>query len=140
MGFFICCWTLPAQELMDDALAIADTRPPQVVLDKFHDEYREVTPKWTREGSLFRAEFVDPNTLKGACMVYDHDGKVVRRETEMGNNTYPAGILQYFIKKYPGEKFKTWSSLDNSGSRKYYICRDKTKVWFDHDGKFIEER
>src|SRR4051812_27760320 len=73
--------------------------PPQVVLDKFTREFPEVTPSWRMDGQNFKAEFMDPLTLKGTAIVYDKEGRVIRRENEVDNTSYPQSINDYFIKK-----------------------------------------
>jgi hypothetical protein len=112
--------------------------PPQKILEKFTKEYPGVTPSWRMDGQNFMAEFVDPLTLKGCSIVYDKDANVLRRENEMENSSYPQSINDYYIKKFPGEKFKTWSSLDTKGERSYFIKREKEIVWFDKEGKPLE--
>jgi hypothetical protein len=114
--------------------------PPKVILDKFTKEYPRVTPSWRMDGQNFVAEFVDPVSLKGVSVVYDKEGNVVRKESEVENASYPQGINDYYIKKYPGEKFKTWSSLDDKGERRYFIRREKETVWFDQEGHVIADK
>jgi hypothetical protein len=114
--------------------------PPKVVLDKFTQSYPDITPEWKMDGKNFVANFVDPNTLKGISIVYDKDGNVIRKETELENSSYPQSINDYYIKKYPGEKYKTWSSVDNSGANTYFIKRENETIWFDKDGNFVKPR
>jgi hypothetical protein len=112
--------------------------PPQVVLDKFTKTYPDITPGWKMDGKNFVASFVDPNTLKNVNIVYDKDGNVIRKETELENSSYPQSINDYYIKKYPGEKYKTWSSVDNTGTPTYYIKRATETIWFDKNGNFVK--
>jgi hypothetical protein len=113
-------------------------QPPQEIVDKFTKEHPGITPAWHMDGKNFAAEYVDPNTFKGISIVYAPDGSVLRRESEMENSSYPAGINDYYIKKYPGEKFKTWRSLDDKGVQSYYIKRANETVWFDQEGRYID--
>jgi len=113
--------------------------PPQIVLDKFKQAYPDITPEWKMDGKNFVASFVDPNTLKGINVVYDKDGNVIRKETELENSSYPQSINDYYIKKYPGEKYKTWSSVDNTGVSTYYIKRANETIWFDKGGNFVRK-
>ena len=112
--------------------------PPQIILDKFTKEYPNITPSWRMDGQNFMAEFMDPMTMKGVAIVYDKEGNVVRRENEMENSSYPQSINDYYIKTYPGEKYKTWSSLDQKGVRSFFIKREKETVWFDKEGKPVQ--
>jgi hypothetical protein len=114
-----------------------DVVPPATIIEKFNKEHPGMTPSWKADGTNFRADFVDPNTFKGCSILYDKDGNVIRRENEMENASYPQTINDYYIKHFPGEKFKTWTSLDNSGQKKYYIRRENEVVWFDKDGNYI---
>jgi hypothetical protein len=116
----------------------AQITPPPAIEEKFKNEHPSVTPTWSMDGQNFKAEFIDPATFKGNSIVYDKEGNVMRRENEMENSSYPQGINDFYIKKYPGEKFKTWSSQDNSGERSYFIRRDNEIVWFDKEGNYID--
>src|SRR3954471_2149892 len=130
---------VPANAAEKKALPESIT-PPDNILEKFNKEYPGITASWRMDGQNFKAEFVDPNTLKGNSIVYDKAGNVVRRENEMENASYPESINQYYIKHFPGEKFKTWSSQDDKGERSYYIKRNSETVWFDKEGKYIEPK
>jgi hypothetical protein len=112
--------------------------PPSAIAEKFKNEFPGITPIWHIDGKNFVAEFVDPNTFKGISVVYDKDGNIIRRESELENSSYPSSINDYYIKKYPGEKFKTWRSADEKGQVTYYIKRQSGLVWFDKEGKYIE--
>lgn len=115
--------------------AVPQAKPPQVVIDNFTKEYPDITPGWRVDGENFIADFVDPNTLKGVRIVYDKDGRVIRRENELENASYPQSINDYFIKKYPGEKYRTWTSQDNAGVKRYFIMRQDETIYFDQEGK-----
>jgi len=123
---------------MKEKTLTAEVDPPAVVKENFKKEFPEVTPVWKMDGVNFRAEFVDAVSLKGRSVTYDPNGKVLRRESEMDNASYPQAINDYFIKKYPGEKFKTWTTTDAQGEKAYYIRREAGLVWFDKDGQPVE--
>lgn len=131
---------LPAQVPVNTGSSTSgnQTQPPPAIVDKFTNEHPGITPAWHMDGKNFTAEYVDPNTFKGVSIVYDKDGNVIRRESEMENSSYPASINDYYIKKYPGEKFKTWRSLDDKGAQTYFIKRSSGTVWFDKDGNYID--
>ena len=128
---------IPANAARDKSLP-AKITPPPVIEEKFKNEFPAVTPSWKMDGQNFKAEYVDPVTFKGNTIVYDKEGNVIRRENEMENSSYPQGINDYYIKRFPGEKFKTWSSQDNTGERSYFIKRENEVVWFDKEGLYIE--
>ena len=115
-------------------------QPPKVVSEKFKREYPEVTPTWHVEEKYYVADFTDTISFKGISLVYDKNGKIVRRESEMENSTYPAKINDYFVKNYPGEKFKTYKCLDDKGIQSYCIKRPTGALWFDKEGNYIPEK
>ncbi len=140
IALLICTMNSTAQIPVDagqDKTIPAQVVPPQAIVDKFIKEYPGITPSWRMDGKNFQAEFVNPTTFKGNVIVYDKDGNVIRRENEMENASYPPNINTYFIKKYPGEKFKTWTTQNENGEETYYIKRNNEIVWFDKNGNYI---
>jgi hypothetical protein len=115
-----------------------EVKPPDVIVERFNKEHPGVTPTWRMDGKNYVADFVDANTLKGMTIVYDAEGKVIRRESEVENSSYPQVINDYYIKHYPGEKYRTWTSQDEKGERRYFIKRDRNTLWFDKEGKIVE--
>ena len=111
--------------------------PPEPVLEAFKKEFPSITPAWSMDGGNFKAVFVDPTSLKGVTIVYDKTGNVVRRDSELDNSSYPESINSFYIKNYPGEKYKTWVSTDDKGTRTYYIQRGEKLLWFDSEGKVV---
>ena len=116
----------------------AEEKTPASIQEKFKKEYPDVTPTWRKDEKYYVADFTDTNSFKGTTIAYDKNGNVVRRESEMENSTYPAAINNYFVKNYPGEKFKTWKSLDETGEQKYCIKREYQVLWFDKEGNYID--
>lgn len=113
-------------------------QPPKDIGDKFKKEYPEITPTWHVEEKYYIADFTDTISFKGISIVYDNNGKVVRRENEMENSSYPANINTYYVKNYPGEKFKTYKSVNDKGAPSYRIKRDSGILWFDNEGNYID--
>jgi len=112
--------------------------PPSFIEEKFKKEYPGITPTWHMDERLYIADFTDTMSFRGISIVYDRKGKIVRRESEMENSTYPQRINDYFVKNYPGEKFKTWKCLDDKGIHSYCIKRPAGPLWFDKEGNYIE--
>lgn len=113
-------------------------QPSKKVLDKFKAEYPQITPTWKLERNNYVADFSDTTTFKAITIVYDKNAKVVRREMEVENSSYPQNINTYFVKNYPGEKFRTWKSYDDKGAQTYCIKRSEGAVWFDKEGNYID--
>ena len=113
-------------------------QPPKTIHEKFRSEYPDITPTWHVEEKYYVADFSDTVSFRGISIAYDKNGKVVRRESEMENSTYPAAINTYYVKNYPGEKFKTWKSIDDKGKHSYCIKREGGALWFDREGNYID--
>lgn len=113
-------------------------QPPPAIVEKFNSEYPEITPAWHVEKSYYVADFSDTTTLRGISIVYDKNGKIVRRESELENSTYPAKINTYFVKNYPGEKFRTWKCVDDRGTQSFCIKRPDGPLWFDNQGNYFD--
>lgn len=135
--FIFLLISLSAQIPANSGGPVADM-PPSFIEENFKKEYPGITPTWHVDETLFIADFTDPNIFKGVSIVYDRKGNVVRRENEMENSTYPQAINEYFVKNYPGEKFKTWKCQDDKGMQGYCIKRPSGAVRFNKEGKYIE--
>lgn len=114
-----------------------NVQPTTIVLNKFSAAYPNVSPAWALQDEIYSAEYRDANTNMERVVSYDKQGNVFSIENELHNDAYPASIATYFIKKYPGEKFTTWSYEDGMGNKMYYILRGEESVWFSNEGKFI---
>src|SRR5687768_6805451 len=89
-----------------------DEQTPAAITDKFNSEHPGVPATWKKDGDNYKVDFVDPDSNMGQIIVYDRNGSILRRESELDNLAYPQSINDYFIKTYPGEKYKTWGSQD----------------------------
>lgn len=108
---------------------------PTVVTNKFNTDYPNTSATWDRDGSNYRAQYMDAKNDRWSAAVYDRNGNLMYREWQMGANTYPVGISDYYTSTYPNETYNVWSSQDNSGDQSYYVTRSNEKIWFDKDGK-----
>lgn len=114
---------------------------PTAVVTKFTTDYPGVTAVWKADGENFKASFNDPISKLGRMIVYDKDGKVIRKESEVDESVYPKQIGEFYNKNYPGEKYQVWSSEDSeSGQMLYYSGRNMEIMWFDKDGTKVPER
>jgi hypothetical protein len=114
-----------------------NVQPPGLVLTNFNAAYANVSPKWMLQDEIYSAEYRDVNSNMGRVVSYDKLGNIVAIENELTNDAYPQPIGTYFVKKYPGEKYNTWSYEDGMGNKMYYILRGEQSIWFSSEGKFI---
>ena len=108
---------------------------PVAVEQKFSIEQPDVSPRWTREGGLYKATFVNPVNNLGYMITYDETGKVIKREKELEQQEYPPLIAQYHEKKFPGEGLAVWASVDSAGHVRYFSQKNNSLFWFDKDGR-----
>jgi len=112
-------------------------QPPKVVAEKFKTEFPGIIPAWRIEDNYYVADFADTSSFKGRSIAYDKNAKIFRRESEVENSSYPSNINTYYMKNYPGEKFKTFKSWDEKGVPTYCIKRTSGSLWFDKEGNYI---
>ncbi|MEO6305157.1 MAG: hypothetical protein ABIP51_18505 [Bacteroidia bacterium] len=113
---------------------------PKEVTEKFTKQHPEITPNWSKENKNYKATYEDPKTAKQVIIVYDKNGEVIRKESELDNMDYPKQIHEYYSKNYPEEKYKTWSVQDHTGVNSYYVNHGPEIIWFDKDGKYIPDQ
>src|SRR5688572_6556895 len=65
---------------------------PSMVVERFNREYPGVSGNWIKDGENFRVEFVDPQSHLGHIIVYDRNGEVIRRESELDGPSNPNAI------------------------------------------------
>lgn len=115
--------------------------PPSTITNRFSTEYPNLTPTWQMDGTNYSAQYTDRTTNMGRIVVYDKNGNVIRTESEMGDDTYPQAIGDYYSKNYPSEKdYTIWSSDDGKGNTTYYSKRKSGTVWFDKNGKYMTNK
>lgn len=114
---------------------------PAAVLQKFIAEQPGITAVWKADGENYKAAFTDPTTKLGRIVVYDKEGNVLRRESEIDQQTAPAPIGDYYKKNHPGETYQVWRSEDaGNGQQLYYSGRNLETIWFDKEGTKLTER
>jgi hypothetical protein len=112
--------------------------PPEHITTQFNTDYpgkNEVS--WRPEGKNFVVTYKDPKTGMSNMLVYDADGKIIRKESEVDKEIYPSGINDYYTKEYPKESYKVWQTEKQNGKTYYYINRKGKTIWFDQTGKNI---
>ena len=107
---------------------------PSLIVEKFNREYPGVSGSWTTDGENFKVEFTDPQSHLGHIIVYDRNGDVIRRESELDGPKNPNAINEYYKKNFPGEDIKTWSVEEKNGDRSYYAKRKEELLRFNKDG------
>jgi hypothetical protein len=108
---------------------------PSLVKENFTREQPGDAGTWTKDGDNYRVEFTDKESRLGHVIVYDRNGNVVRRDSEIEN--VPAPINDYYKKNYPGETFRTWSAKDEKGGNYYYSNRQSETLRFNNEGKLV---
>jgi len=108
---------------------------PNVVIERFNREYPGVSGNWSVDGENFKVQFTDPQSHLGHIIVYDSNGEVLRRESELDGPKNPNAINDYFKKNYPGEQLKTWQVEEKNGDVSYYANRKEEVLRFNKDGK-----
>lgn len=110
---------------------------PIVVEQKFLLENPDVKAIWSKDGDLYRAAFINPVNNLGYVLVYNKDGRVVKREKELEHNEYPAPIVAFHDKYYPGEGLAIYSSIDSLGNLLFYSRKNNKVFWFDTSGRLL---
>jgi hypothetical protein len=114
--------------------------PPESVTTAFNNENAgNSNVSWKVEGDNYWVSYTDPKSNLGHIIVYDKDGKVVRKENEVDNLTYPSAISDYYSKQYPKESYKVWQTERSPGHTYYFISRKGKVLWFDQTGKNVYE-
>jgi len=63
------------------------TPVPEVVKTTFANEFPTIQPKWELDNKNYKAIYSDPKTHSKGIIIYDPEGKVIRRDIE--TNTTP---------------------------------------------------
>lgn len=61
---------------------IATESVPEAVRTTFNNEFPTIQPKWEIDNKNYKAIFSDPKTNSKGLIIYDPEGKVVRRDIE----------------------------------------------------------
>jgi hypothetical protein len=121
------------------ATPVEKSEVPTLIIEKFTKEFPRVQPSWMREGDNFKAVFENQETHLPQSVIYDRNGNVIRRETQLDELSAPGAINEFYNKNFPGEKLNTWEAEDNSGVKTYYTKRSTEVIRFDKDGKLLRD-
>jgi hypothetical protein len=110
---------------------------PEQITSKFNIDYPNAKPTWAMDGSYYTATYQDQELHLGRSFTYDKNGNLMRTDRELNGTSYPPAIDDYYLKNHPNEKYKIWSSEDNTGMTSYYSKRDGKTLWFDHNGTYM---
>ena len=115
---------------------------PGGVSKRYNTDYPNMQSSWSMNGKNYRADYMDTKTNKGRAVIYYPSGNPLMTERELGTGDYPRSINEYYNTNYPNEKYKVWSSEDNTGKRSYYVTRKSDVIWFDDKGTYrsLEQR
>ncbi|MBA3665719.1 MAG: hypothetical protein H0W61_16170 [Bacteroidetes bacterium] len=114
--------------------------PPEHITTRFNNEYPgKNSVSWKVEGNNYWVTYTDPKTNMVNVIVYDKEGKIIRKESEADKNTYPSDIGDFYSKQYPKEKYKVWQTEKEPGKTYYFITRKGKLIWFDQTGKNISD-
>jgi hypothetical protein len=131
--FVGCCFSQAQTGQSGSAETKDPAEVPSLVKDNFTREQPGDAGSWSKDGDNYRVEFVDKESRRGHVIIYDRNGNVVRRDSEV--ESVPGPINDYYNKNYPGESFRTWSAQDPKGEKYYYSNRQSEVLRFDKEGK-----
>jgi len=107
---------------------------PSLVTERFSREFPGISGSWSTDGENYKVEFIDPQSHLGHIIVYDRNGNVIRRESELDGPKNPGAINEYNKKNFPGEDLKTWAVEQKNGDKSYYTKRNEDIIWFNKEG------
>ena len=109
---------------------------PQAVANSFTNAYHSVKTEWRKVGNDFEAAFEDNGTR--TYVVYDNNGKLVRKEVTIKSETLPSGSIEYIKTTYGNNEVKQVRKItDASGKVIYRATVKESRLYFDDNGKFI---
>lgn len=137
----IAAWVFSMNILFAQTTTTDYNSVPNNVSQQFTKDYPNSNADWVVDGdNNYMAEFKKPTTKGATIVVYDRDGRLVRTESELAENSYPKEIDNYYSKQFPNTKYKVWSSKDARGTTTYYIKQNGDVHWFDKDGKYTSSK
>jgi len=116
------------------------TKAPKKVSNKFIEQYPNVKPSWTLDGENYQAKYPDSKTQLNHFVLYDKEGNVMRKESELDYKEYPVVINQYHSWRFPNETFKVLQCEAPNGDKYYYSKRKNEIIKFDTLGNYISDK
>ena len=114
---------------------------PDKVQMTFKSKYPDATGVvWTTgDNNTYMATYTDKDGNQNVVAL-NGDGKIVRTETVLMVDQYPAPIKTYYMKNYPTEKtYHVWVVTDENGNKTYYTREHGARLWFDKTGNYLRE-
>ncbi|MEO6305023.1 MAG: hypothetical protein ABIP51_17810 [Bacteroidia bacterium] len=116
------------------------TKAPKAVSTKFAAEYPGIKPVWKMADNNYEATYTDPDTKLNNFVLYDKEGGVIKKETELNYTDYPVKINQYYSQRFPEEKIHILKCEAPNGEN-YYFAKHKDRIIkFDTDGNYMAEK
>ncbi|MBA2422564.1 MAG: PepSY-like domain-containing protein [Chitinophagales bacterium] len=113
------------------------TSVPENIESHFKSAYKKAgTVEWQQSGSNYKVMFTDENNLHHTVL-YDREGQVIGKESEMDEQTVPKTIREYFVNNFPAaETYRVWRIEDETGKISFYSPVKDAVVFFKEDGTF----
>jgi hypothetical protein len=112
---------------------------PAIVTSNFSRDFPGAQVTWSMEGKNHRGLYIDPVTHLQHIIIYDPNGNVIRRESELEQGSYPASINDFYNKNHPNETYNVWETKDAKGKRGYYSKYKDEMQWYDSVGKPVNK-
>jgi hypothetical protein len=116
------------------------TQTPTTIITKFNKQFPGTRPKWKVEGNNFQATYTDRKTQLQNIVVYDKEGNMIRKESQLDPVNYPPAVVEYYKKNKAPEKYSVWQTEDQQGHKGYYGSQNNKIQWFDESGEIIIRR
>ena len=116
------------------------TKAPKVIHEKFSGEHPGIKPIWYKDGESYVVSFSDANTKLNHSIIYDKNGRIISRESELDYKEYPVSINQYYSRRFPEEKYRIIQSEASNGEKYYYSKRKNEIIKFDTTGSYISTK
>lgn len=113
------------------------TKAPARVSNKFANDYPGVKPVWNLNDANYEAIYTDPETNLKRYILFDKEGNVIRKESELNYTDYPAKINQYYSVRFPDEKFRILKCEAPNGESYYFAKHKEQIIKFDTTGNYI---
>lgn len=92
--------------------ATKNTSVPNAVTNQFGHDYPYTSVDWTMDADKYYVgRYHDSSTEMPGMVVYDKQGKRMRTESQMADNTYPFIIDEYYTKQYPHTNYEVAKML-----------------------------
>ena len=84
---------------------------PKKVRDSFASEFKSTNANWSKEDDGYEASFKKDG--KELSLVFDVDGQLIERETEIVKTELPSVVSDFISKNYPGFKYEEIAKIES---------------------------